>query len=327
MKSVLENLLNNNRREVGKRFIVIFLPLLTFIIIISIISLWSVHRYNTNDFKYRGKIQVSLIEKEILINIDRVFSDLFFLSNNSHLQAFLDNGKTDNQDALARDFLIFSENKRTYDQIRFLNEHGIEMVRVNFNDGKPAIVPKNQLQDKRNRYYFKETYQVKSGEVFISPLDLNIEKGQIELPLKPMIRIGTPVFGNRGDKRGIVLLNYLGQKLLNLLEPDSSKHYMLLNTDGFWLKGPTVEDEWGFMYDDRGNKTFKAAFPAAWQMIATEDTGQLINDYGLFTFTTIYPFHQATKAGAGSGKHLEPNQVREVAKNYSLKLVSLISPN
>ena len=110
MKSVLGNLLNNSRREVRKRFIVIFLPLLTFIIIISIISLWLVHRHNTKDFKYREKIQVSLIEKEILINIDRVFSDLFFLSNSSHLQAFLNNGKTDNQDALARDFLIFSEN-------------------------------------------------------------------------------------------------------------------------------------------------------------------------------------------------------------------------
>jgi hypothetical protein len=51
--------------------------------------------------------------------------------------------------------------------------------------------------------------------VFASPLDLNIERGEIELPLKPMIRFGTPVCDLEGRSQGVVLLNYFGDKLIH----------------------------------------------------------------------------------------------------------------
>ena len=66
------------------------------------------------------------------------------------------------------------------------------------------------LQNKEGRYYFKDTIQPEKGEVFVSPFDLNIERGEIERLLKPMNRFGTPVFDITGRKRGIVLLNYFG---------------------------------------------------------------------------------------------------------------------
>jgi hypothetical protein len=48
--------------------------------------------------------------------------------------------------------------------------------------------------------------------VYLSLLDLNIEREQIEQPPKPMIRFGTPVFDRSGRKNGILLFNYLGDK-------------------------------------------------------------------------------------------------------------------
>ncbi|MEE9545071.1 MAG: hypothetical protein V3V55_05700 [Rhodospirillales bacterium] len=41
------------------------------------------------------------------------------------------------------------------------------------------------------------------GEVFVSPFDLNVERGRIEEPLKPILRVGTPVFGEGGGKIGV----------------------------------------------------------------------------------------------------------------------------
>ena len=69
------------------------------------------------------------------------------------------------------------------------------------------------------------------GQVFVSPLDLNIERGAIEQPLKPMIRLATPVFDSAGDKRGIVLINYLGAKLISNIEKayQGSGAILLLN--------------------------------------------------------------------------------------------------
>ena len=95
-----------------------------------------------------------------------------------------------------------------YDQIRFLDNTGKEVVRINYNDGNPAIVPQSQLQDKKDRYYFQEAIALAPEETYISPMDLNIEHGEIEVPLKPMIRFGTPVFNSNGHRQGIVLINY-----------------------------------------------------------------------------------------------------------------------
>ena len=79
------------------------------------------------------------------------------------------------------------------------------------------ITPIHQLQDKSKCYYFQETVSLSEGEIFISPLDLNVEHGEIEQPLKPMIRLGTPLYNQQGKKSGILLLNYLAQNLLDKL--------------------------------------------------------------------------------------------------------------
>lgn len=64
----------------------------------------------------------------------------------------------------------------------------MEVVRVNYNRGNPAVVPRGQLQNKSSRYHIADAFRPGSGEVFVSPLDLNIERGEIKRPLKPTIR-------------------------------------------------------------------------------------------------------------------------------------------
>ncbi len=45
------------------------------------------------------------------------------------------------------------------------------------------------------------------GEVFVSPFDLNVEQGRVEEPLKPVLHVGAPVFGEGGGKIGVVQEN------------------------------------------------------------------------------------------------------------------------
>ena len=62
------------------------------------------------------------------------------------------------------------------------------VVRVNFNHGELYIVPKEGLQSKEDRYYFIETIRLERGKVYVSPLDLNVEKAEVEGPPNPVIR-------------------------------------------------------------------------------------------------------------------------------------------
>ncbi|MEH2408379.1 response regulator [Nostoc sp.] len=222
-----------------------------------------------------------------------------------------------------------SEQKQVYDQIRFLDTTGKEIVRVNLNQGQPSIVPEEKLQVQAKRYWFKDTLPLKSGEVFVSPLDLNIERGKIEQPLKPMIRFGTPVFDSQGQKRGIVVLNYLGEKFIQNLQKENSTtlgEMLLLNADGYWLKGLKPENEWGFMYKDRKDQTFAKAFPKVWQQIGTTESGQFQTADGLFTFKTLYPLLEVQKAQSSTGatSAFDSSQGKVDAKSYHWKIVTLV---
>lgn len=219
-------------------------------------------------------------------------SDLMFLSELSELIRILDREEAHDWNDLAREFLLFCDRKGLYDQIRYLDNKGMEVVRVNYNDGKPAVVQENQLQSRADRYYFKETLPLERGQVFISPFDLNIEHGVIEEPLKPIIRLGTPVFDGQGQKRGIIIFNYLSINLIRNFQDVSIQaldQVMLLNPDGYFLIASRPEDEWGFMYEEHKDRTYGNAYPDAWQQISIHESGQFYNTKGMFTFKTVYP--------------------------------------
>ncbi len=231
--------------------------------------------------------QQEIFENEFLV----VISDLMFLSRQHTLGRQLQSSASPNTlQHLAVDFKLFAEQKVKYDQIRYLDKSGMEIVRINYSQGKAKIIGENELQSKSDRYYFIDSLRLNNGEIFISPLDLNIERGEIERPLKPIVRLGTPVFDSDGKKRGIVILNYLASNLFKLIEKaavSTASTSLMLNRKGYFLKGKTVDDEWGFMLPDREQKTMGKIYPDAWTEMQHKKRGQFTNQMGLFTFTEV----------------------------------------
>ncbi|MDM8540354.1 response regulator [Desulfococcaceae bacterium HSG9] len=277
-----------------KFFLIFFFPVTLLICCVTFALYYSENKNDKLITETREKYTLSLLKQVIANDLQTVLSDLMILAAKNELQAMLirTSGAAAQRKALAHEYLHYAARKKMYDQIRFLDSAGMERVRINFNNGTPLIVPDNQFQSKSQRYYFKDTFQLKRGEVFISPFDLNIEHGSIEYPLKPMIRFGTPVFDFARRKRGIVIVNYRGATIIRKLERNfvnSPGTLILLNSDGYWLKGPVAEDEWGFMYEHKKNKTFGKAFPEAWQRIAAQREGTFYTSDGLFTFATVTP--------------------------------------
>ncbi|MFN6481342.1 MULTISPECIES: ATP-binding protein [unclassified Nostoc] len=315
-------------RVLIKNFLTVFLPLSALVgVVIGTIYYQQVQTeqvlFKTNELR-----KVDLQTKVISGDFHSVVSDLMVISKQNELERILD-GVDGQQQALSQEFLLFSGYKKLYDQIRFLDRSGKEVVRVNFKQGEPAIVPEEKLQVQAKRYWFNDTLRLNQGQVFVSPLDLNIERGQVEQPVKPMIRFGTPVFDRSGQKRGIVVLNYFGAKLLdnfNQAFASASSQGMLLNADGYWLKGGKPEDEWGFMFPDRKNRTFGKTFPQAWQQISQQESGQFQTAEGMFTFTTVYPLVEGQKSSTGAGQAFAPSQNQIDPKSYHWKIVSRVSP-
>lgn len=229
---------------------------------------------------------------------------------------------------IANQFLVMSKQKQVFDQIRILDISGKERVRVNFNQGNPVIVPDEYLQNQSQRYWFENSLFLEEGEVFISPMDLNVERGEIEKPPKPMIRFTTPIFDN-GKIQGMVVLNYLAKDILNKLAEDKSicvGQTFLLNAEGYWLKSTQPQDEWGFMYEERKNITFRNRFPQVWKQISNLETGQLNTPHGLFSFTTIYPLQDiwSSELSMGISKFSDSPHGTVDAKSYQWKLINFV---
>ncbi len=100
---------------------------------------------------------------------------------------------------------------------------------------------------------------------------------------------------------------------------------MLLNAQGFWLKGLVPEDEWGFMYSN--HKTFGNHFPEEWQQIQKNESGQFYTDKGLFTFVTIYPLLEGQKSSTGAQQAFSPSLTKLGIQDYYWKIVSYTQGN
>jgi len=237
---------------------------------------------------------IGVLEHEL----ETVLSDLFYFASQLELIELVSDENRLGYKYLESDWKIFSRTKKYYDQIRLINSDGQELLRIDFNDGQPISLSKTALQNKSTRYYFTDTFNLNRGEVFTSPLDLNMERGEIEKPLKPIIRLGTPVFDHDGKKQGVVIINYLGNRLLNKVthvkSHEGSKQW-LLNSEGYWLKGSIREQEWGFMLQ-QPKLTLANQHPKVWNKIKASSDGQFMDEEGLWTFSTAYPFISTQKS-------------------------------
>jgi PAS domain-containing protein len=311
-----------------ERFVAIFLPLL--IIISSVAAAF--HYFEIKSEMVKAKAGLSQgVEHQLRVitnDLQDIVSDLMVLSDLKSAQKLFKQPTVASRAEVANTMLSFSMRKGIYDQIRYLDASGQELVRVDFNNGYPAIVAQDQLQNKSKRYYFRDAYTLAQNEIFVSPFDLNIEHGDIETPLKPMIRFATPIFDNNGNKLGVVLINYLGEHLIQNLHAAANSatgQIMLLNQQGYWLSGVQPEELWGFMFPERLEGTFGNKFPKAWQQILRVNSGQVMTNHGLFTFTAVYPLASGQQSSSGSGSAFAPSASRMKTHDYYWKIVSFIS--
>jgi signal transduction histidine kinase len=270
-----------------------------------------------------GAHLVSLHADIIARELKTAESDLLYLANEATLRRYL-SGAAGGKQELQDEYLLFCGRRAVYDQIRYLDADGHEKIRINYNDGRPAAVGANELQNKADRYYFWRTLRLDASQVFVSPFDLNIEHGRIERPLKPTVRFATPVRDNQ-RVRGILVLNYLGAGLLGKLAAVSVTFpgsVLLLNRDGHFLRGPTADDEWGFNLGH--DRTFARYHPDAWPRIADAPRGQFQTADGLFTFRTLTPRVEAPLFPSPAPVAPVPDRADPDAGDPRLTVVSFI---
>ncbi len=217
--------------------------------------------------------------------VHAVQADVLYLAEQETLHRFL-SGERDVRSQLEREYANFARRRGVYDQIRCLDGSGREIVRVDFRGEEVRVIPPEELQHKAGRYYVRESQKLGPGEVFVSRFDLNVERGEIQRPLEPVVRFVTPAVDRAGQTRGLLALNYSGKHLLGRLgEVSLPGSTLLIDARGEYIHGPEEQDAWGWMLGH--DRTFPAQFPEAWEKIRDERSGQFAGERGLFTFRRV----------------------------------------
>jgi diguanylate cyclase (GGDEF)-like protein/PAS domain S-box-containing protein len=279
-----------------------FLPMAVAVVGMTLLYIQSVKHQDIITHRADETTAVLVGKATLAHHIDLAVHDLIFVQREFDENRMCD----DPQPYQVEDFrnsltnLALANNR--YDQIRWIGNNGMERLRLNANAGHPGFAPNSELQNKQGRYYVSNTLALAPGDIYISPLDLNVEHGKVEQPYRPMLRIGTPVSDAHGDRCGLLLLNYLGVKIIDEFTSETSlfnPRVMLLNQGGYYLRSPQAEDEWGFMFGHK-DLTLGHRFPAAWQRIESLDRGQFMDGDGLWTFETVDIAKKARDAGAAA---------------------------
>jgi diguanylate cyclase (GGDEF)-like protein/PAS domain S-box-containing protein len=176
------------------------------------------------------------------------------------------------QDEFVRDSLAFQENgfnqleermyffarsRSMYKQVRFLDASGMERIRINHALGRFEMVAKDQLQDKSERYYFTDARELGPGEIYVSPLDLNIENGEVVIPFEPTLRFAIPVFDSNTIFQGVFVLNYNANRIFSSFDENfpsnEFQQYAIIDQNARFLRSFSGKEDWLFPEAFRSN--------------------------------------------------------------------------
>jgi signal transduction histidine kinase len=195
-------------------------------------------------------------------------------------------------------FIQFGKASPRIAQIRWLNQNGQEVIRVDFKAGQAKVSRVNRLQNKQSRYYFKQGMKVAAPKRYFSPIDLNVEHGAVVQPFEPTIRGTIQTSSSTHLLQGLIIVNYQLDHLLTTIRDHSIPEAQLsiVNHDGFWLLNSQPDKEWGFMLN-QPKLSLKTASQELWLYQSQHAAGgDYIVDNVLSSFIPL-----ATFVGSGSG--------------------------
>lgn len=279
-------------------FIILFFGMFLITSVLFYVMLLKDNERKIESMKLRARHNV-IMQRTILLNsISTVETDLLFLSTLNEIVYPKKIYGSAQLEFIEKEFFEFMTVKKMYDQLRYLDADGNEIVRVNYGTKRPILVPQEDLQNKSSRYYFSKTIALGEKQLYISPFDLNIEYGKIEIPYKPVIRFATPIYKKDHSLKGIIILNYLGANIIDSFKQATDIYegiFSLINSDGYFLYTAHPDNEWNFMFDDKKNNRLENTDPLLWKEIQSKGSFQTIIDGILYTVETVELFPKTEK--------------------------------
>ncbi len=135
-------------------------------------------------------------------------------------------------------FGAFLANHPEYQQIRYIDAAGDELVRVQGGaDGNVVVVADDELQNKSDSLYVSETIKLKAGQAYYSDVTLNREHGVIQVPHLPVLRLASPVHSADGQVAALIVINLATEQLFSDIRSEANGvRRNIVDEKGYYIK-------------------------------------------------------------------------------------------
>lgn len=201
-----------------------------------------------------------------------ILSDLIYVANQDALATWLAAGDRGALKHLQSEHLAFARSRGFYDQIRLLDATGRETLRLEWNSGSPEIAPEGRLATARIDLAFQQAMTLERGQLYVTELARGDPLSTGEAG-EPALSIAAPVFDRTGQKRGVVVLKYRAQRLIDRVRALGTEvsQIWLVDGAGNWVIGPSADGgaaaDSDVAADEAAKTSFAAAYPIAWAQI------------------------------------------------------------
>jgi len=198
--------------------------------------------------------------------------DLNLLASHPDSRAILLQKEYSPESTLENIFDILMRQNSSYLQIRLIGaqDYGLEVLRVDRDTFGPVHVTGDDLQEKSHFLYVSETLKLHPGDIYMSPIVINNERGSHAGLHQPTSIFATPVVDASNKTIGVIVLNLDLNNSFEALTADLPKsfRYFLANQQGDYLIHPDSSRTFGF---DRGQRfLMQDEFPATAALIENQ---------------------------------------------------------
>ncbi len=280
------------KKNVFRRFFIIVLPVLIIWCGIVIYNLSVEKNYVIKNLITENLMRDESTAQYIKNYMMEIEENMKLVRDSNELNDYVNNPTEKTKQAVSEMFFRVMNNKPDYDQMRYIDNKGNEIIRVN--NGKDVwFTAQNELQNKGDRDYFTGTMMLSAGDFYISPFDLNMENGEIEVPYKPTIRFSTPIINSEEEKVGMLIINYLAYSFVDILSEkyqyekiEDSKYYVL-NKNGEFILHHQEEMNFSFMFDENASLCMSDEDEIIWEILQGNDHGSEVTDNRLITYYDV----------------------------------------
>lgn len=262
--------------------------------------------------------RISGLSAQIEFYLAGVDGDLLLLADTPALAQYLlasDSGDTALIDAARKNlslaFVRLSEIRGNYYQIRYFDSSGAERLRIDRDKDVTVVVSPDKLEMRRSSPDFSAALKLPKGEVMISPIELNREKGTLEDIPRPVLRYSTSVFDNTSRRRGVLIIGVAIDPVLRLVASAQQPGETLFIADpgGAYLSHPDSGKLFGSERDLATGENLSKDYPELGpKLLGATEVFKDEND-DVITLAKPIPIPGVTRGGLGVLVDLMPTEI------------------